>query len=158
MISFRWTDGRDPAFQDFYLKTEEYYNQMAGGAEHRKAFIPYNLSESVSDVLIASDGDTAAGCAGLKRYSDSDAEVKRVWVEPPYRGRHIAREMMIQLEKKAAADGYARTILQTRAVMTDAVHLYLQLGYHIIRNYPPYDSLEGAVCFAKELQPADPVL
>ena len=24
-------------------------------------------------------------------------------------------------------------------------------GYHRIENYPPYDKLEGAVCFAKEL-------
>ena len=149
--SFRWTDGKDRDFQSFWLKTEEYYNQIVGGAENRKAFVPYNISDSIPDVLIAYDGDTAVGCAGLKPYSGSDAEVKRVWVEPAYRGNHIAERMMMQLEKKASENGYSRLILQTREIMTGAVRLYMKLGYRRIRNYPPYDRVDGAVCFAKEL-------
>ena len=150
-ISFRWTEGTDPVFREFYLKTEEYYNRLAGGAENRKAFVPYNLSDSITDVLIACDGDDAVGCAGLKRYSGSDAEVKRVWVDPPFRGNRIAQEMMILLEKKALEHGFSRLILQTRESMTEAVRLYEKLGYRRIRNYPPYDRLEDAVCFARDL-------
>ena len=150
-ISFRWTNGNDPAFQYFYLKTEEYYNGLVGGAENRTAFIPFNLSESIADVLIAYDGDAAVGCAGLKQYSGSDIEVKRVWVEPPFRKQHIARGMMLKLEQKAKENGFERMVLQTRAVMAGAVNLYTQLGYHRIPNYPPYDQLAGAICFAKDL-------
>ncbi len=150
-ISYRWTDGHDPDFHSFRLKTEAYYNQLVGGAENRKAFIPYNVSDSITDVLIAYDGNAAAGCAGLKPYSGNDAEIKRVWVEPAYRGNHIAQEMMVQLEKKALEKGFGRLILQTREIMTGAVRLYMKLGYYRIQNYPPYDSMEDAVCFAKEL-------
>ena len=107
-MSFRWTDGNDRDFQRFYLKTEEYYNQLVGGAENRKAFIPYNISESIRDVLIAYDGNTAVGCAGLKPFSGSDAEVKRVWVEPEYRKHHIALKMMRLLEEKARENGFSR--------------------------------------------------
>ena len=135
----------------FYLKTEEYYSRLAGGEENRKAFIPYNLSESVADVLIAYDGEKAVACAGLKPYSARDIEVKRVWVEPAFRRNGIARRMMGMLEEKAAENGYSRMILQTRAVMTDAVELYRRSGYHPIGNYPPYDRLEGAVCMARDL-------
>ena len=92
------------------------------------------------------------GCAGLKAYSGSDAEVKRVWVEPGYRRNHIAEEMMDRIEEKAKARGFARTILQTRPVMQDAVGLYIGRGYRQIENYPPYDRLDGAVCFAKDLK------
>ena len=152
MISYRWTDGSDPAFHRFYLETEAYYNRITGGEENRKAFIPHNISENISDVLI----DTVVGCAGLKRYNAADAEIKRVWVEPPYRNRHIARGMMIRLEQKALEGGYSRTILQTREIMADAVALYEGLGYHRIPNYPPYDKLEGAICFARELQNGAP--
>ena len=150
-IRFRWTNGDDPAFQVFYLKTEEYYNALVGGVENRTAFIPFNISESIPDALIAYDGETAIGCAGLKQYSDKDIEVKRVWVEPSYRKHHIAQEMMLRLEQKAKENGFERMILQTRAIMTSAVHLYIQLGYQSIPNYPPYDKLEGAICFAKDL-------
>ena len=148
---YRWTDGNDADFRRFYAETEAYYDSVVGGAENRRGFVPYNLSEAVQDVIIAYDGDRAVGCAGLKPYSDSDAEVKRVWVEAEYRRRHIAEEMMARIEQRARERGFLRTVLQTRPVMTDAVALYRKLGYRRIGNYPPYDRLEGAVCFAKEL-------
>lgn len=93
----------------------------------------------------------AIGCAGLKQYPDNDIEVKRVWVEPGYRGRHIAADLMEMLENRAKQQGFQRTILQTRENMIAAVKLYLNRGYYQIDNYPPYDKLEGAICFAKDL-------
>jgi RimJ/RimL family protein N-acetyltransferase len=93
-IDLVWTDGKNEEFQRFYIKTEEYYSKIVGGSEKRKGFVPFNLSESISDVLLAYiDGD-AAGCAGLKKYSDNDVEIKRVWVEPDHRGKQIATKMM----------------------------------------------------------------
>ena len=35
--------------------------------------------------------------------------------------------------------------------MIDAVRLYSKRGYYQIDNYPPYDKMEGAICFAKDL-------
>ena len=100
-IRYKWTDGNNRDFQRFYLSTEEYYSSLVGGVQNRTGFIPYNISESIGTVLIACIDDIAVGCAGLKRYSDTDAEIKRVWVEPEYRKNHIAEEMMDQLEAKA---------------------------------------------------------
>lgn len=151
-LQYTWTDGNDSAFAHFYCITEDYYSALVGGAQNRKGFIPYNLSETVETVLIVTDQDKPVACAGLKRYSQTDAEIKRVWVEPAYRRRHIAADMMQMLEEQALQQGYQRTVLQTRAIMTDAVQLYTGLGYHQIENYPPYDQLDGAVCFAKELR------
>ena len=151
-LQYTWTDGTDPAFAYFYCITEDYYSALVGGKQNRKGFVPYNLSECVGTVLIVSDQDKPVACAGLKRYSQTDIEIKRVWVEPAYRRRHIAVNMMQMLESQALQQGYHRTVLQTRAIMTDAVQLYTGLGYHQIENYPPYDKLDGAVCFAKELK------
>ena len=151
MLIYKWTDGNDIDFQKFYMKTEEYYSNIVGGIENRKEFIPYNISECITEVLIVYIDDEAVGCAGLKRYSEMDVEIKRVWVEPEQRGHHIALKMMAQIEERASNDGYKRTILQTREIMEDAVELYKKLGYTKIDNYPPYDKLDGAICFAKEL-------
>ena len=148
---YRWTDGNDEDFRKFYLKTEEFYSSIVGGLKNREAFVPYNLSESISDVLIASVDGVAVGCAGLKAYSDSDVEIKRVWVDPEFRGNHISSAMMDALEQRAAELGFGRAILQTRPQMEAAVHLYTKRGYELIDNYPPYDKLEGAICFAKRL-------
>ena len=148
---YKWTDGRNEDFRNFYLKTEEYYSSIVGGLKNREAFVPYNISESISDVLIASVSGVAVGCAGLKAYSDSDVEIKRVWVDPGFRGNHISTHMMDALEAKASELGFKRAILQTRPQMKEAVHLYTKRGYEQIDNYPPYDKLEGAICFAKIL-------
>ena len=150
-MEFIWTDGNNEVFRDFYLKTEEYYSRIVGGEKNRKGFIPYNLSESISDVLIAYADQKPVGCAGLKRYSDRDVEIKRVWVEPDCRGKHIATNLMDRIEEKARQMGYKRAILQTRPIMPDAVGLYEKRGYKLIDNYPPYDKLEGAICMALEL-------
>ena len=150
-IDYRWTDGNDEDFRKFYLKTEEFYSSIVGGLKNREAFVPYNLSESISDVLIASVDGVAVGCAGLKAYSDSDVEIKRVWVDPEFRGNHISSAMMDALEQRAAELGFGHAILQTRPQMEAAVHLYTKRGYELIDNYPPYDKLEGAICFAKRL-------
>ena len=151
-VEYRWTDGEDEDFHHFYFETEAYYSSIVGGAMNRQAFIPYNLSESVSHVIIASVNGIAVGCAGLKPYSDSDAEVKRVWVKENCRRNSIANDMMNRIEEKAMELGFRRTILQTRLVMKEAVALYLKRGYQQIDNYPPYDKLDSAVCFAKILR------
>lgn len=150
-ISYRWTEGGDEAFQRFYLATEAYYSSLVGGEKNRKDFVPYNISQNISIVVIACIAEKAVGCAGLKRYNENDAEVKRVWVEPDHRRSHIASEMMRLLENKARELHFTRTVLQTREAMTAAVSFYEKLGYYRISNYPPYDRLEGAVCYAKEL-------
>ena len=150
-VDYIWTNGNNEDFQKFCIKTEKFYSSIVGGLKNRVAFVPYNISDSITDVLIASVSGVAVGCAGLKAYSDSDVEIKRVWVDPEFRGKHISTAMMDALEKKALELGFKRTILQTRPQMEEAVHLYTKRGYVLVDNYPPYDKLEGAICFAKEL-------
>lgn len=150
-LQFRWTDGNNPDFRRFWLITEQYYDRITGGRENRKQYVPYNLSSAVEHVLIVYHNETPVACAGLKKYSGKDAEIKRVWVEPGWRNHRIATLMMARIEEKAGALGYRRMILQTREIMKDAVGLYTKLGYHLIDNYPPYDRLDGAICFAKVL-------
>ena len=151
-MEFKWTDGTNEVFRRFYIKTEDYYSEMVGGIDNRRGYVPYNASDDIPDVLIVYSDDIPVACGGLKRYSENDAEIKRVWVEPEYRRHHLAQEIMIRIEEKASRLGFKRVILQTRPIMEDAVGLYEKLGYTLIENYPPYDKLKGAICFAKELR------
>ena len=150
-ITYTWTSVTNSDFQMFYQITEDYYSSLVGGVSKRKGFVPYNASAQIPDVLIAYDDGKAVGCAGLKKYDDKSTEIKRVWVQPKYRRQHIAGKMMQLVEQKAKEQGFARVILQTRPQMTEAVGMYTKRGYKLIENYPPYDKLIGAVCYAKEL-------
>ena len=149
---YEWTDGSNETFEKFHKITEEYYNQIVGGAQNRATFVPYNEITDIKDVLIVyNEKGTPMGCASFKQYSAEDAEIKRVWVEPEFRGNHIAYDMIEKIENRAKEKGYKRAILQTRKSMKDAVGLYQRLGYCQIENYPPYNTLDNAICFAKEL-------
>ena len=150
-ITYKWTNGTNSDFQVFYQITEDYYSSLVGGENKRKGFVPYNASADIPDVLIACQDGKAVGCAGLKKHDDKSTEIKRVWVQPDNRGNHIASSMMDLIEQKAKQQGFARVILQTRPQMTEAVRMYESRGYHLIENYPPYDKLAGAVCYAKDL-------
>ncbi|MBR0173286.1 MAG: GNAT family N-acetyltransferase [Lachnospiraceae bacterium] len=153
-ISFRWRNGNDVVFHRLYLQTEAYYNSLVGGICNRQDYVPHNLSESISDVIITYVDGTAAGCAGLKAYSKDTVEIKRVWVDETVRGNHIAEEMMARVETRALEQGYKKAILQTRPQMEAAVSMYTKLEYGKIENYPPYDTydkLDDAICFAKIL-------
>ena len=150
-VVYKWTDGNSEDFQRFYSKTEEYYSIIVGGIRNREGFVPYNISANITRVLIAYVEGVPAGCVGLKTYSEHEIEIKRLWVNPEYRGNHIADELMDRIEKRAKYFGYEKAILQTRPQMKEAVNLYKNRGYVLIDNYPPYDKLEGAICFAKTL-------
>lgn len=150
-FEYIWTNGSNPDFAALSRLMEDYYNQLAGGAEKRSSFIPHNALDVIRNVLMVySDGKPIASAA-FKEYNLSSVEVKRVWVCREYRGRHISRAMMEMLERRAKEMGYTRAVLQTREQCVEAVSLYTKIGYSRIANYPPYDEMEQAVCYAKEL-------
>lgn len=152
-MNFRyvWTDGGNEDFCKLSIQMEEYYNKMVGGSENRKSFIPYNALNDIHDVVIVYDNEMAVACASFKEYDPETVEIKRVWVNEKYRRQHISKRMMEMLEQRAKDKGYKRAVLQTREKCVEAVNLYQGTGYRLIENYPPYDKMELAVCYGKNL-------
>lgn len=148
---FKWTDGNNQDFIDFSEDMEEYYNQLVGGAFNRKKFIPHNSLVDIKDVLIVYENEKPVGCASFKEYNSECVEIKRVWISKNYRGKGISRKLMLLIEFKAKEKGFKTAILQTRETCVEAVSLYKSIGYKKIDNYPPYEEMEQAICFYKEL-------
>ena len=105
----RWTDGNDREFELFHAITENYYNQLVGGPQNRQSFVTGNQSKDVKYAMIVySKEDVPVACSGLKEHGNGDVEIKRVWVQPPFRGQHIATFMIRKLEIFAHEHGYRR--------------------------------------------------
>jgi len=85
-------------------------------------------------VLVCVDGEVVAG-GGVRRLSDGVAEIKRMYVLPPYRGRGLGRTLLAGLEAAAADLGYERVRLDTAASMDAALALYGRAGYRAIPDY-----------------------
>lgn len=86
-MEFIFTDGCN---QDFILLChllDDYLNDIVGGEENRKQYLPYNTLEDIHDVVLAYQDDYPIGCASFKFYENGVAEVKRVYVRKEYRGK-----------------------------------------------------------------------
>ena len=149
-----FTDGHDPRFLAMCRELDAYLNDLVGGETQRSQYVQYNTPEKVTDVALLMDGEQAAACGGFKFHGAGTAEIKRVFTRPAYRGRGCARAVMAALETRAAAQGYARLILETGKNMAPAVGLYTALGFHLIENYGQYRDMPQSVCMEKGLNPA----
>ncbi len=85
--------------------------------------------------LVLRDGGRAVGCGALKRLDAGTAEVKRLYVAPPARGRGGARLLLRALEERARALGCAWTRLDTGARQPEALRLFRSAGYRESADY-----------------------
>lgn len=80
--------------------------------------------------LVAYLGDTPVGCGALKHHDDgSVSDIKRMWVASDARGHGIGRQLLEELEARAAGHGVGGVRLETNAVLTEAIGLYLSAGF-----------------------------
>jgi GNAT superfamily N-acetyltransferase len=103
--------------------------------------------------LVVEQDDRSVGCGGFRACPQGPphtAEVKRLFVVPEARGLGVARFLMAELERAAAAAGYERMWLETGTAQPEAVALYDALGYVRIVPYGEYKESPQSVCFAKD--------
>jgi DNA-binding MarR family transcriptional regulator/ribosomal protein S18 acetylase RimI-like enzyme len=86
-------------------------------------------------LLAAADDGTTVACGGVQRLDTDTAEIKRMWVDPNWRGTGIGRRMLTELEGHARRLGYARVVLDTNATLTEAIAMYAGAGYQAIPRY-----------------------
>lgn len=96
------------------------------------------------------DGRVVA-CAAWQKLEDGAAELKRMYVRPAFRGRGIARQLIVAIEEEALAAGRPVIRLHTTAFLTSAIALYQSSGYHQVPAYGPYAGDPASVCFEKRL-------
>jgi carbonic anhydrase len=90
--------------------------------------------------FLAECGSEAAGCAGLLRHDAEVAELKRVFVRPPFRGFNLGERLVRAVVQRARALGLRRLILDAVPQTTQAQRLYERMGF--LETGPFY---EGAV-------------
>ena len=114
------------------------------------AGLPGNYARPGGVVLIARDGEEAAGAVACRMIEPGVCEMKRLYVRPAFRGRGLARALADELIEHARAQGYRTMLLDTLASMQAARALYRDLGFVPVAPY--YDNpLPGVAYMALEL-------
>ncbi len=79
--------------------------------------------------VVARSNGAPVGCGGLQRLDDSTGEIKRMWIDPGFRGRGLGRRLLDHLEAIAAELGHTRIVLDTNATLVEAIAMYESAGY-----------------------------
>jgi ribosomal protein S18 acetylase RimI-like enzyme len=86
-------------------------------------------------LLLAKAGHDAAGCVGLRKFRDDICEMKRLYVRPAFRGRHLGRRMAEEIARRAGELGYRTLVLDTLGTMEAAQRLYESMGFTPATSY-----------------------
>jgi putative acetyltransferase len=101
--------------------------------------------------LVVIVGGRVVACGGWQALEPGVAELKRMFVRPAYRGRGIARQLIVALEEEALAAGRPIVRLETGTYLPAAIALYRSAGYLPIPVYGEYVGNPFSVCFEKRL-------
>jgi GNAT superfamily N-acetyltransferase len=94
---------------------------------------PNDFAPPSGAFFVAMKSDAAVGCAGLRPLSDTEGEVKRLFVSTLARRQGVAGALLAIVEHRAAAARFSRLRLDTNS--DAAVALFLSLGYRPIPDY-----------------------
>ncbi|WP_053852466.1 GNAT family N-acetyltransferase [Streptomyces sp. NRRL B-24085] len=110
----------------------------------------YLIAYDETDAPVATGGWRAQDANGEGNL-DGDAELKRMYVVQPARGRGLARRILTALEDHARAAGRTRMVLETGTKQPEAIALYTSSGYEPCVKFGYYRHYEDSRCFAKAL-------
>jgi GNAT superfamily N-acetyltransferase len=134
----------------FALVQEYYAAARVMIREDRDEFRRQYFGDGAGVWLAPADG-AVVGCVALRRLTDRPAcgEVKRMYLQVPYRGRGIADSLLDALEEFARQTGYRCLYLDTALDMLAAARFYERKGYVRCERYN--DNPQAAIFMRKAL-------
>ena len=115
------------------------------------AAIRSELENPLSYWLVAVDGDQVVGYVGSQSVM-GEADIMNVAVDPAYRRKGVAKNLLVRLERDLSAKEVYSLTLEVRASNAPAITLYDTLGFVQVGRRPNYyhKPKEDALILRKE--------
>lgn len=143
------TDSTNPDFRALVALLDQ--ELLVRDGEEHVFYANFNKLDKISHVVVAHVERTAVGCGALRKFSEDSAEIKRMFVQPTYRGKGIAGKVLLELENWARELGFTACVLETGQKQPEAIRLYQKSGYTQIPNFGQYQGVVNSVCMRKTL-------
>jgi ribosomal protein S18 acetylase RimI-like enzyme len=118
------------------------------GRELEEMAVEYNAPTGA--LLLVYDDDKAIACAGVRKIDPTTAELKRMFVDPAYRGHKLGKQLLQMALVASKQLGYSSIRLDTVPQMRSAIKLYESAGFRHIDAYR-FNPMPGAIFMEKEL-------
>lgn len=112
---------------------------------------PAPTADDITLFLVGLVEGVPAGCGALRRIDAEHGEIKRMYVDPAFRGSGVATAILRGLEDAARELGWSRLVLETGEMQPDAMRFYEREGYQRIPLFGHYVGSELSVCYGRAL-------
>ena len=80
-------------------------------------------------LLLAKEHGVTGGIACLKKIREDICEIKRMYVQPEFRGKKIGEQLLSRLIEEAKVIGYSKILLDSDPYMSKAHSIYRAMGF-----------------------------
>lgn len=100
------------------------------------------------EILVAVEDGRVLGMVAYHRHSDDRCEMKRLYVKPETRGKHLGDTLVQEIIKHAKAAGYKEMVIDTIEPLKTAISLYKKYGFEECEAY--YDNPMDDVIYMRK--------
>ncbi len=112
--------------------------------EQELADLPGAYAPPDGRLLLAVADNQPVGCVALRKLDEGICEMKRLYVQPGFRGMGLGKRLAEAIVREARGIGYRAMRLDSIDSLKEAAALYRSLGFVEIPSYR-YNPLPGAV-------------
>ena len=149
MIRLKRTSNKDIDFKNLIMELD---NDLQGRYQDiHYQFNAYTDVSKINTVVVAYIQDIAVGCGCFKEISDNTVEIKRMFVNPYFRGFGVASSIIEELLTWAKQLYYFEAVLETGKKQPESIKLYTKHGFNIVDNFGPYIGMTESICMQRPL-------
>lgn len=149
-VTIRVEDPDQPEILSLLREADSWYISVYP-PEHTHLLDMVSLKRPEVSFHVARVEGRVAGFGAMVRQPAGFGEIKRMYVDPAFRGNHVGRLILGSLEAHARRLGLRLIRLETGPRQLAAIGLYRASGYGEIAAFAPYDAGPFSLFFEKRV-------